>query len=207
MPKPLSKALPTASDVRWRLAARPAELIRQTFRRCICFGAMLTEQIASNIKALRQLAGKQRPRARSGLRHALADRLPRERGRMLGEAADALVRNVTARAHRLQLRTYYAQSIANQRARTGPYHGRSDCTRTSGPALPKHGREPRICIVGNPEQCADDVYAAGTLEHRLPHSFCLSGYLHDVREADRFHRLRSADPPRYRNRGTLLAAA
>ena len=42
-----------------------------------------------------------------------------------------------------------------------------------------------ICIVGNPEQCAD------VLQKYIDigcHSFCLSGYLHDA-EAERFHRM------------------
>jgi alkanesulfonate monooxygenase len=108
----------------------------------------------------------------------------RENEKDAWEAADALVRNVTAERTDY-IRTYYAQSIANQRVQ--------ELARTMGDliapnlwtGLTKARPGAGICIVGNPEQCAD------VLQQYIDigcHSFCLSGYLHDA-EADRFHRL------------------
>jgi alkanesulfonate monooxygenase len=158
-----------------------------------------TEQIADNIKALRQLAGKH------GREHELGFGMRlqivcREREKDAWEAADALVRNVTA-ARTDYIRTYYAQSTANQRVQ--------ELARTMGDliapnlwtGLTKARPGAGICIVGSPEQCAD------VLQQYIDigcHSFCLSGYLHDA-EADRFHRL-VRPILQHRNRGRMKAA-
>ena len=107
----------------------------------------------------------------------------RENEKDAWEAADKLVRNVR-RAHRLH-QDLLAQSVANRRVQ--------ELARTKGDliapnlwsGLTKARPGAGICIVGNPEQCAD------VLQQYIDigcHSFCLSGYLHDA-EAERFHRM------------------
>ena len=166
---------------RWRFAAGGGA-IRQAFRRALFWGDT-TEQIAGNIKVLRQLAGKHSRERDLGFGMRLQI-VCRENEKDAWEAADALVRNVTAERTDY-IRTYYAQSIANQRVQ--------ELARTMGDliapnlwtGLTKARPGAGICIVGNPEQCAD------VLQQYIDigcHSFCLSGYLHDA-EADRFHRL------------------
>ena len=59
-----------------------------------------------------------------------------------------------------------------------------------------------IAVVGNPEQCADDLQNFIDLGC---HSFCLSGYLHDE-EAERFHRM-VRPILEDRNRGRMKAAS
>jgi alkanesulfonate monooxygenase len=158
-----------------------------------------TEQIASNIKALRQLAGKHGRERDLGFGMRLQI-VCRANEKDAWEAADALVRNVTAERTDY-IRTYYAQSIANQRVQ--------ELARTVGDliapnlwtGLTKARPGAGICIVGNPEQCAD------VLQQYIDigcHSFCLSGYLHDA-EADRFHRL-VRPILQDRNRGRMQAA-
>ena len=108
----------------------------------------------------------------------------RENEKEAWEAADKLVRNVTAERTDSS-RRYYRHSVANQRVQ--------ELARTMGDliapnlwtGLTKARPGAGICIVGNPEQCAD------VLQQYIDigcHSFCLSGYLHDA-EAERFHRM------------------
>jgi alkanesulfonate monooxygenase len=142
-----------------------------------------TERISANMRTLRQLAAKH------GREHALGFGMRlqivcREQEKDAWQAAETLVRNVTAE-RTTYIRTYYAQSVANQRVQ--------ELARAMGDliapnlwtGLTKARPGAGICIVGNPEQCA------GVLQQYIDigcHSFCLSGYLHDE-EAERFHRL------------------
>jgi alkanesulfonate monooxygenase len=158
-----------------------------------------TEQIVANMKMLRRRA------ARHGREDALGFGMRlqivcRENEKDAWEAADKLVRNVTAERTDY-IRTYYAQSVANQRVQ--------ELARTMGDliapnlwsGLTKARPGAGICIVGNPEQCAD------VLQRYIDigcHSFCLSGYLHDE-EAERFHRL-VRPILEDRNRGRMQAA-
>ncbi|MFZ0854257.1 MAG: LLM class flavin-dependent oxidoreductase [Hyphomicrobiaceae bacterium] len=158
-----------------------------------------TEQIVANIKSLRELAGKHGRAEELGFGMRLQI-VCRENEKDAWEAAESLVRNVTAeRAD--YIKTYYAQSIANQRVQ--------ELARTMGDliapnlwsGLTKARPGAGICIVGNPEQCA------GVLQRYIDigcHSFCLSGYLHDA-EAERFHRL-VRPILEDRNRGRMKAA-
>jgi alkanesulfonate monooxygenase len=142
-----------------------------------------TERIAANMAMLRQLAAKNGREQALGFGMRLQI-VCRENEKDAWEAAEALVRNVTAeRAN--YIRTYYAQSMANQRVQ--------ELARTMGDligpnlwtGLTKARPGAGICVVGNPEQCADVLQQYVDIGC---HSFCLSGYLHDA-EAERFHRL------------------
>jgi alkanesulfonate monooxygenase len=142
-----------------------------------------TERIVANMKELSEMAANHGRENELGFGMRLQI-VCREHEKDAWEAAEGLVRNVT-RERTDYIRTYYAQSVANQRVQ--------ELARTMGDliapnlwtGLSKARPGAGICIVGNPEQCA------GVLQRYIDigcHSFCLSGYLHDA-EAERFQRL------------------
>jgi alkanesulfonate monooxygenase len=146
------------------------------------FWGDLPERIAANIRELRARAAHHGREAQLGFGMRLQI-VCRETEAEAWEAAEGLVRNVTAERERY-IREHYAGSVANQRVQ--------ELRRTygdlimpglwSGLARARPGAG--VCIVGNPEQCAD------VLQQFIDvgcHSFCLSGYLHDA-EAWRFKR-------------------
>lgn len=140
------------------------------------------EQIESNMRTIRGMA------ARHGREEALGFGMRlqivcREKEADAWEAAEGLVRNVGEERERY-IREHYATSVANQRVQ--------ELRRTKGDViapnlwsgLSRARPGAGICVVGNPEQCAD------VLQRYIDigcHSFCLSGYLHDE-EAWRFQR-------------------
>lgn len=144
------------------------------------FWGDLPERIAATIADLRQLAdtfGRQ-DQLGFGMRLQI---ICREKEADAWEAAEGLVRNVTAERERY-IRDHYAGSVANQRVQ--------ELRRTNGDliapnlwaGLSRARPGAGICVVGNPAQCAD------VLQQFIDvgcHSFCLSGYLHDA-EAGRF---------------------
>ena len=141
------------------------------------------EQIAANMKVLREHGREARPRARSGFRHAPADRVPREREGCVGGRRRARPQRNGGTQDYIQ--TYYASSVANQRvqelARTmgdliAPNLWSGLTKARPGPASASSA------IPSNAPACCSSYIDIGC------HSFCLSGYLHDA-EAERFHRL------------------
>ena len=158
-----------------------------------------TEQIVANMKMLRGMAAKHGRERRSRLRHAPADRVPREREGRLGRGRQARAQR-HGRAHRLH-QDLLRESVANQRVQELAREKGDLIAPNLWSGLTKARPGAGICIVGNPEQCAD------VLQRYIDigcHSFCLSGYLHDA-EAERFHRMVRpilAD----RNRGRMKAA-
>ena len=139
-----------------------------------------TERITANMTELKALAA----------RHGRADKLGfgmrlqivcREKEADAWEAAEGLVRNVTEDRERY-IREHYAASVANQRVQ--------ELRRTKGDliapnlwsGLARARPGAGICIVGNPQQCADVLQQYINIGCQ---SFCLSGYLHDA-EAWRF---------------------
>jgi len=142
-----------------------------------------TDRIVANMKSLQERAAKHGREKDLGFGMRLQI-VCRENEKDAWEAAAGLIRNVTAERTQY-IRTYYAQSIANQRVQ--------ELARSMGDliapnlwtGLTKARPGAGICIVGNPEQCAS------VLQQFIDigcHSFCLSGYLHDA-EAERFRRL------------------
>ena len=158
-----------------------------------------TEQIVANMKMLRAMA------ARHGREEALGFGMRlqivcRENEKDAWEAADKLVRNVTAERTDY-IKTYYAGSVANQRVQELAREKGDLIAPNLWSGLTKARPGAGICIVGNPEQCAD------VLQRYIDigcHSFCLSGYLHDE-EAERFHRM-VRPILQDRNRGRMPAA-
>ena len=141
------------------------------------------EQISANMKMLRHLAAKHGRIENLGFGMRLQI-VCRENEQDAWEAADGLVRNVTAERE-AYIKTYYAASVANQRVQ--------ELRRTKGDliapnlwsGLAKARPGAGIAIVGNPEQCAK------VLQQYIDvgcHSFCLSGYLHDE-ECARFKKM------------------
>jgi len=158
-----------------------------------------TDQIVANMKTLRAMAANYGREQDLGFGMRLQI-VCRENEKEAWEAAEGLIRNVTAERTQY-IRRYYAQSVANQRVQ--------ELARTMGDliapnlwtGLTKARPGAGICMVGNPEQCA------GVLQRYIDigcHSFCLSGYLHDA-EAERFHRL-VRPILEDRNRGRMQAA-
>ncbi len=141
-----------------------------------------TDKIRSNMVMLRELAAK----------HGRADALGfgmrlqivcRETEREAWEAAEGLIRNVTEERTNY-IRTYYAQSEANQRVQQLAQEKGDLIAPNLWSGLTKARPGAGICIVGNPEQCADVLQSYIDIGC---HSFCLSGYLHDA-EPERFHK-------------------
>ncbi len=158
-----------------------------------------TEQIVANMKTLRAMA------ARHGREEALGFGMRlqivcRENEKDAWEAADRLVRNVTAERTDY-IKTYYAGSVANQRVQELAREKGDLIAPNLWSGLTKARPGAGICIVGNPEQCADVLQRYVDIGC---HSFCLSGYLHDE-EAERFHRM-VRPILQDRNRGRMPAA-
>jgi len=142
-----------------------------------------TERIANNMKELRVLAAKYGREDKLGFGMRLQV-VCREKEADAWEAADGLIRNISEERERY-IKEHYAQSVANQRVQ--------ELRKTMGDliapnlwaGLTRARPGAGICIVGNPEQCAN------VLQQYIDvgcHSFCLSGYLHDD-EAWRFKRM------------------
>jgi len=142
-----------------------------------------TERIASNMKELRVLAANfgREDKLGFGMRLQI---VCREKEADAWEAAEGLIKNITEERERY-IREHYAQSVANQRVQ--------ELRKTMGDmiapnlwsGLTRARPGAGICIVGNPEQCAN------VLQQYIDigcHSFCLSGYLHDA-EAWRFKKM------------------
>ena len=140
------------------------------------------ERIGQNMKELRALAARHGREAELGFGMRLQI-VCRETEAEAIEAAEGLVKNVTAERERYILE-HYAVSVANQRVQ--------ELRRTKGDwiaphlwsGLAKARPGAGVCVVGNPEQCARTLQ---TFIDIGCHSFCLSGYLHDD-EAWRFKR-------------------
>jgi len=140
------------------------------------------EQIQANMKMLRELAAKHGRQDEIGFGMRLQI-ICRENEKEAWEAAEGLIRNVTPERENY-IRTYYAQSAANQRVQQLAREKGDLIAPNLWSGLTKARPGAGICVVGNPEQCAD------VLQKYIDigcHSFCLSGYLHDA-EAMRFHR-------------------
>ena len=158
-----------------------------------------TDQIQANMKSLRALAAKYGRENELGFGMRLQI-VCREKEEDAWEAADGLVRNVTAEREEY-IRTYYAQSVANQRIQQLHREKGNLIAPNLWSGLARARPGAGICIVGNPEQCAN------VLQQYIDigcHSFCLSGYLHDE-EAERFHRM-VRPILEDRNRGRMKAA-
>ncbi len=142
-----------------------------------------TERITSNMKELRALAAKYGREEKIGFGMRLQI-VCRENEADAWEAANGLIKNITEERERY-IREHYAHSVANQRVQ----ELRSTMGDMIAPNLWAGLTRARpgagICIVGNPEQCAN------VLQQYIDigcHSFCLSGYLHDA-EARRFKKM------------------
>ncbi len=141
------------------------------------------ERVRDNIGHLRSLAERHGRQEALGFGMRLQV-ICREREADAWAAADALVANVGAERERY-IREHYAGSAANRRVQELRAE-KGDLIAPhlwSGLARARPGAG--ICVVGNPQQCAD------TLQQFIDagcHSFCLSGFLHDV-EATRFAQL------------------
>ena len=142
-----------------------------------------TERITSNLKELRALAAKYGREDKIGFGMRLQI-VCRENESDAWEAANGLIKNITEERERY-IREHYAHSVANQRVQ----ELRSTMGDMIAPNLWAGLTRARpgagICIVGNPEQCAN------VLQQYIDigcHSFCLSGYLHDA-EAWRFKKM------------------
>ena len=180
VPLPLQKPYPKfylggGSGQAWELSAKHSDVH--------LFWGDTIEQIAANMTTLRAMAAPHGREAALGFGMRLQI-ICRENKKDAWEAAEGLVRNVTAERERY-IKEHYANSAANQRVQ--------ELRRTKGDLIAPHlwsglaRARPGagICVVGNPEQCA------ATLQQFIDvgcHSFCLSGYLHDE-ECWRFKRL------------------
>ena len=180
VPLPLQKPYPKfylggGSGQAWELSAKHSDVH--------LFWGDTIEQIAANMTTLRAMAAPHGREAALGFGMRLQI-ICRENEKDAWEAAEGLVRNVTAERERY-IKEHYANSAANQRVQ--------ELRRTKGDLIAPHlwsglaRARPGagICVVGNPEQCA------ATLQQFIDvgcHSFCLSGYLHDE-ECWRFKRL------------------
>lgn len=142
-----------------------------------------TERISKNMKELKALAATfgREDKLGFGMRLQI---VCREKEADAWEAAEGLVKNVNEEREKY-IREHYAASVANQRVQ--------ELRQTMGDliapnlwsGLTRARPGAGICIVGNPEQCAN------VLQQYIDigcHSFCLSGYLHDD-EAWRFKRM------------------
>ena len=141
-----------------------------------------TDRIQENMKMLRGIAARYGRENDLGFGMRLQI-ICRENEKEAWEAADGLIRNVTPERENY-IRTYYAQSEANQRVQQLAREKGDLIAPNLWAGLTKARPGAGICIVGNPEQCAD------VLQRYIDigcHSFCLSGYLHDA-EAARFHK-------------------
>ncbi|MCB1548281.1 MAG: LLM class flavin-dependent oxidoreductase [Hyphomicrobiaceae bacterium] len=141
------------------------------------------ERISANMKDLRARAARYGRESELGFGMRL-QLVCREREEDAWEAAHNLVKNITTEREQY-INTHYAESVANQRVR--------ELRQTMGDliapnlwsGLTRARPGAGICIVGNPEQCAN------VLQQYIDigcHSFCLSGYLHDE-EAWRFKKM------------------
>ena len=180
VPLPFQKPYPKfylggGSGQAWELSAKHSDVH--------LFWGDTIEQIAANMATLRAMAAPHGREAALGFGMRLQI-ICRENEKDAWEAAEGLVRNVTAERERY-IKEHYANSAANQRVQ--------ELRRTKGDliapnlwsGLARARPGAGIAIVGNPEQCAD------TLQQFIDvgcHSFCLSGYLHDE-ECWRFKRL------------------
>ena len=180
VPLPFQKPYPKfylggGSGQAWELSAKHSDVH--------LFWGDTIEQIAANMATLRAMAAPHGREADLGFGMRLQI-ICRENEADAWEAAEGLVRNVTAERERY-IKEHYANSAANQRVQ--------ELRRTKGDliapnlwsGLARARPGAGIAIVGNPEQCAD------TLQQFIDvgcHSFCLSGYLHDE-ECWRFKRL------------------
>ena len=180
VPLPFQKPYPKfylggGSGQAWELSAKHSDVH--------LFWGDTIEQIAANMATLRAMAAPHGREADLGFGMRLQI-ICRENEADAWEAAEGLVRNVTAERERY-IKEHYANSAANQRVQ--------ELRRTKGDLIAPHlwsglaRARPGagICVVGNPEQCA------ATLQQFIDvgcHSFCLSGYLHDE-ECWRFKRL------------------
>jgi alkanesulfonate monooxygenase len=142
-----------------------------------------TDRIQSNMTMLRGLAAKHGREEALGFGMRLQI-ICHEREEDAWEAADGLIRNVTAERENY-IRTHYAQSVANQRVQELAREKGDLIAPNLWAGLTKARPGAGICIVGNPEQCADVLQ--GYIDIGC-HSFCLSGYLHDA-EAERFNEM------------------
>ena len=158
-----------------------------------------TEQIVANMKTLRAMAAKHGRESDLGFGMRLQI-VCRENEKDAWEAADKLVRNVTAE------RTTTSRPTTRTRSPTGACRSwrarRATSSRpTCGAASPRRAPAPASASSAIPSSaptCCSSYIDIGC------HSFCLSGYLHDA-EAERFHRMVRpilAD----RNRGRMKAA-
>ena len=157
------------------------------------------ERIAENMKTLQALAAKHGREDEIGFGMRLQI-ICREREADAWEAANGLIRNVTADRENY-IRTYYANSAANQRVQELAREKGDLIAPNLWSGLTKARPGAGICIVGDPEQCADVIQRYIDVGC---HSFCLSGYLHDE-EAERFHRM-VRPILEDRNRGRMKAA-
>ena len=142
-----------------------------------------TERIEENMVMLRELAAKHGRQDSIGFGMRLQI-ICRETEEQAWQAADKLVRNVSAEREQY-IKTYYAQSVANQRVQELAREQGDLIAPNLWTGLTKARPGAGICIVGDPQQCAD------VLQRYIDigcHSFCLSGYLHDE-EAERFQRM------------------
>ena len=141
------------------------------------------ERIATNMKELRALAARHGREDKLGFGMRLQI-VCRENEAEAWDAANGLVANITEEREKY-IREHYAQSVANQRVQ--------ELRKTMGDliapnlwsGLTRARPGAGICIVGNPQQCAD------VLQQYIDvgcHSFCLAGYLHDD-EAWRFKKM------------------
>jgi alkanesulfonate monooxygenase len=141
------------------------------------------ERIGQNIAMLRQLAARHGREDKLGFGMRLQV-ICRETEADAWEAADALVRNVDAERERY-IREHYAGSVANRRVQELRAEKGDLIAPNLWSGLARARPGAGICVVGNPQQCAD------VLQQFIDigcHSFCLSGFLHDV-EATRFKTL------------------
>ncbi len=139
-----------------------------------------TERIGQNIQELRAMAAKHGRENALGFGMRLQI-ICREREADAWDAANNLIKNVTAEREQYIL-SHYAVSAANQRVQQLRREKGELIAPNLWSGLSKARPGAGICIVGNPEQCANvlqEYIDAGC------HSFCLSGYLHDA-EARRF---------------------
>ena len=140
------------------------------------------EQIQSNMRSLRDIARRHGREDKLGFGMRLQI-ICREREADAWEAAEKLVRNVGAERE-AYIKSYYATSVANQRVQELRAKKGDVIAPNLWVGLSKARPGAGVCIVGNPEQCAN------VLQQFIDvgcHSFCLSGYLHDE-EAERFYR-------------------
>ncbi|MCB1512145.1 MAG: LLM class flavin-dependent oxidoreductase [Hyphomicrobiaceae bacterium] len=157
------------------------------------------ERIRDNMKLMRELAKKYGREDKLGFGMRLQI-ICRENEKDAWEVADGLIRNVT-KDREDYIRSYYAQSEANQRVQQLAREKGDLIEENLWSGLTKARPGAGICIVGNPEQCANVIQNYIDIGCK---SFCLSGYLHDA-EAERFHRM-VRPILEDRNRGRMKAA-